>query len=91
VWVSAGSQVAAGSGNYEGRLTVRVERSGSSTAIADVLQVVEAAQARAAPVQRLADQVAGRFAYGVMAASASTLAFWSLAGPRLFPQVDPCP
>jgi Cu2+-exporting ATPase len=37
-------------------------------------------------VQRLADVVAGRFCYGVMAASSATFAFWSLAGANLFPQ-----
>ena len=44
------------------------------------------AQSREAPVQRLADVVAGRFCYGVMAASSATFAFWSLAGANLFPQ-----
>ena len=44
------------------------------------------AQAREAPVQRLADVVAGRFCYGVMAASGATFAFWSLAGADWFPQ-----
>jgi len=33
-------------------------------------------------VQRLADVVAGRFCYSVMAASAATFAFWSLLGAR---------
>lgn len=44
------------------------------------------AQSREAPVQRLADVVAGRFCYGVMAASSATFAFWSLAGTEWFPQ-----
>lgn len=39
-----------------------------------------AAQSREAPVQRLADAVAGRFCYGVMAASALTFAFWQTLG-----------
>lgn len=38
-------------------------------------------------MQRLADQVAGRFAYGVMGASAATFLFWSTLGVRMFPQV----
>ena len=37
--------------------------------------------------QRLADEVSGKFVYGVMGASAATFAFWSLAGTKLFPQV----
>ncbi len=55
--------------------------------MADILRLVESAQGRAAPVQRLADTVAGKFALGVMGCSLATLAFWSLAGPHLFPQV----
>jgi Cu+-exporting ATPase len=57
--------------------------------MADILRLVESAQARTAPVQRLADLVAGRFAVGVMAAATATLAFWAVAGPNLFPQVLP--
>jgi Cu2+-exporting ATPase len=38
-------------------------------------------------MQRLADQVAGWFAYGVMALALLTLTFWTTAGPSLFPQM----
>ena len=62
-------------------------RSGNQTAIADILRLVETAQARTAPVQRLADAVAGKFAYAVMGLSAATFAFWATMGTRLFPQV----
>lgn len=46
-------------------------------------------QARTAPAQRLADQVAGKFTYGVMATAAATFLFWSGIGTRIFPQVRP--
>ncbi|CAL5219715.1 g1607 [Coccomyxa viridis] len=87
VTVSTGSRVAAGAVNCEGRIVVRAERCGNETALADIVHAVEAAQARAAPVQRLADKVAGGFAVGVLALSTATFAFWAAAGPRLFPQV----
>ncbi len=83
----AGSAVAAGAVNCEGRITVRAMRCGNATAVADIVRAVEAAQARAAPVQRLADIVAGRFAVGVLGLSAATFAFWALAAPRYMPQV----
>lgn len=54
------------------------------------IRLVEEAQARTAPVQRLADRVSGMFAYGVMGASAATLVFWATAGTHLFPQVLSC-
>lgn len=43
-------------------------------------RLVAAAQAREAPVQRVADAVAGKFCYGVMAASAATFTFWQTLG-----------
>jgi hypothetical protein len=49
-------------------------------------RLVAEAQSREAPVQRLADAVAGRFCYGVMAASALTFAFWQLIGARARPR-----
>ena len=81
-----GAHVTAGTVNCEGRLTLRVEAAGAATAVAEIVRSVEEAQARAAPVQRLADRVAGRFAVGVMAASAATFAFWAFAAPRVLPQ-----
>ena len=38
------------------------------------------AQSREVPLQRIADTVAGKFCYTVMASSAITFAFWALAG-----------
>ena len=57
----------------------------------DNMAAVVGRQAREAPVQRLADTVAGRFCYTVMAASAATFAFWTLAGAaRLRLEVQGC-
>lgn len=75
--------------NCDGQVVVRAEQSGQQTVIADIVRMVEIAQARTAPIQRTADAVAGKFAYGVMALSAATFAFWALVGTRAFPQVSP--
>ncbi|KAI9176258.1 hypothetical protein LWI28_000495 [Acer negundo] len=72
-----GSQVVGGSINLNGTLTVEVRRPGGETAVGDIVRLVEEAQSREAPVQRLADKVSGQFTYGVMALSAAT--FFSLA------------
>ncbi len=56
----AGDSVTAGTVNCDGVLTVQAERAGGDTAMADIVRAVEAAQSRAAPVQRLADQVPPR-------------------------------
>ncbi|MFQ6630116.1 hypothetical protein Gotur_007050 [Gossypium turneri] len=80
-----GSQVAAGSINLNGTLTIEVWRPGGETAMGDIVRLVEEAQSREAPVQRLADKVAGHFTYGVMALSAATFMFWNLFGARIIP------
>jgi hypothetical protein len=58
-----------------------------SMARSDLLSLATLSQARTAPIQRLADTVAGKFAYGVMALSAATFAFWATVGTQMFPQV----
>ncbi|XP_062195434.1 copper-transporting ATPase PAA1, chloroplastic [Phragmites australis] len=81
----AGAEVSAGSINLNGKLTVEVRRPGGETVMSDILRLVEEAQTREAPVQRLADKVAGNFTYGVMALSAATYMFWSIFGSQLVP------
>ena len=83
---AVGDAVAAGTVNCDGAITVRVVSSGEETQVAGIVRMVEAAQQREAPVQRLADSVSGKFVYGVMGASALTFAFWSTVGTKIFPQ-----
>ncbi|KAJ6814748.1 copper-transporting ATPase PAA1, chloroplastic isoform X1 [Iris pallida] len=80
-----GAEVAAGSINLNGTLTIEVKRPGGETVMGDIVCLVEEAQTREAPVQRLADKVAGHFTYGVMAFSAATFMFWNLFGSQLVP------
>jgi Cu2+-exporting ATPase len=48
---------------------------------------VETAQTRKAPVQKLADTVAGYFTYGVMAIAAITFLFWYFLGTQIWPEI----
>ncbi|KAK3031485.1 hypothetical protein RJ639_035999 [Escallonia herrerae] len=80
-----GAEVAAGSINLNGTLTIEVQRAGGETAMGDIVRLVEEAQSREAPVQRLADKVAGHFTYGVMSLSAATFMFWNFFGARILP------
>ncbi|KAH9606408.1 hypothetical protein KSS87_005377 [Heliosperma pusillum] len=80
-----GDDVSAGSINLNGTLTIEVQRPGGETTMADIVRLVEEAQSREAPVQRLADKVAGNFTYGVMALSAATFIFWNLFGSQILP------
>jgi P-type Cu+ transporter len=49
--------VTAGSINLNGKLTIEVRKPGSETVMANIIRLVEEAQTREAPVQRLADKV----------------------------------
>jgi len=80
----AGAKVSAGSLNWEGPLDVRAVETGASCMISRVAKVVEEAQAKEPPAQRLADVVAGKFVYGVMGISALTYAFWATLGSKVF-------
>jgi Cu2+-exporting ATPase len=82
-----GDRVMAGTLNQSHAVVIEATRTGSETALAHIIQSVAAAQARKAPIQRLADQVSGYFVYGVMVIAALTFLFWSLIGIRLWPEV----
>jgi Cu2+-exporting ATPase len=85
--VQPGSELAAGQLNLEGSLDVEVLRCGAESAIARIVNLVERAQARKAPIQGLADRVAGRFSLGVLLLAVATLLFWWLWGSRQWPGV----
>jgi Cu2+-exporting ATPase len=84
---SAGSELAAGSLNLEAPLTLEVLRPGSQSAVARIVALVEQAQARKAPIQGLADRIAGRFSVAVLLLALATLLFWWGWGTRLWPAV----
>ncbi|MEX1316028.1 MAG: cation-translocating P-type ATPase [Synechococcaceae cyanobacterium] len=82
-----GAELAAGSLNLLSPLLLEVRRSGADSAIARIIHLVEQAQARKAPIQGLADRVAGRFTLGVLALAVATFLFWWLWGADRWPQV----
>lgn len=83
----AGTVLDAGSLNLEAPLVVEASRCGRETAIARIVHLVERAQARKAPIQGLADRVAGGFTQFVLALAAATFLFWWLWGAVLWPWV----
>jgi len=83
----AGDRVAAGTLNQTGVLVVEVTRAGRETTLAQIVRLVEQAQTRKAPVQQLADAIAGYFAYGVMAIAVLVFLFWALLGTVFWPAV----
>jgi P-type Cu+ transporter len=80
VEVEPGAEVPGASVNAGGRLVVRATRVGADTALAQIARLVTEAQSGKAPVQRLADRVAGVFVPVVVAIAVGTLGFWLGAG-----------
>ncbi|SCL17125.1 Cu+-exporting ATPase [Micromonospora pallida] len=76
VEVAPGDEVAGATVNRSGRLVVRATRVGAETQLAQMAKLVEEAQSGKAPVQRLADQVAGVFVPVVIGLAVGTLGFW---------------
>ena len=78
-----GATVAGGTLNTSGALTIRATRVGADTALAQIVRMVEEAQADRAPIQRVADYVAARFVPAVILIAALTFAVWMWLGPGL--------
>ena len=79
----AGSAVTGGAVNQEGLLLVRTSAVGAESTLARIVRLVETAQAKKAPIQRLVDQVSAVFVPVVLGVALITLLAWGLgaAGP----------
>jgi P-type Cu+ transporter len=75
-----GDWVVGGTVALTGRLIVRAERVGQDTQLANLIRLVERAQAQKAAIQRLADKISGVFVPTVLVLAAATLAGWLAAG-----------
>jgi P-type Cu+ transporter len=78
----SGDHVIGATVNGTGALVMRAERVGSETMLAQIVQMVSHAQRTRAPIQRLADKVAGWFVPAVIAVALVTFLVWALVGPQ---------
>ncbi|MEL6900284.1 MAG: heavy metal translocating P-type ATPase [Cyanobacteria bacterium J06606_4] len=83
----AGDPVVAGSLNQSGVITLEVTKTGADTTLGQMIQLVETAQTRKAPIQGLADLISGYFTYGVLTCAVLTFCFWYFIGTPLWPEV----
>ena len=75
----AGDKVIGATLNTNGALVMRSERIGSDTVLSQIVQMVAQAQRSKAPMQRMADVVAGYFVMAVVAIAVTTLFVWGLS------------
>jgi Cu+-exporting ATPase len=77
-----GARVIGGTVNQSGGLVLRADKVGRDTMLARIVDMVARAQRSRAPIQRLADRVAGWFVPAVIAAALLAFAAWMLFGPE---------
>ena len=77
---AVGDRVTGATRNCDGTLDARATAVGRDSVLAGIVRLVEDAQSRKAPVQRLADRLAGRLVPAVLAVAGLTFVAWSLVG-----------
>jgi Cu+-exporting ATPase len=78
---AAGAKVTAATMNQTGSFVMRAEKVGADTLLSQIVHMVAAAQRSRAPIQRMADQVAGWFVPAVVGVAILTFVAWMLWGP----------
>jgi len=78
---TTGDRVTGATVNGTGSLIMRAERVGADTMLAQIVRMVSEAQRSRAPIQKLADQVAGYFVPAVLGIAVVTFAVWATVGP----------
>jgi Cu+-exporting ATPase len=78
----AGDPVIGATVNGTGALVIRTEKVGRDTLLSQIVQMVAEAQRSRAPIQKLADRVAGYFVPAVIGAALVTFIVWGLWGPQ---------
>ncbi|SDG95952.1 Cu+-exporting ATPase [Bradyrhizobium sp. Rc2d] len=78
----SGAKVIAGTLNQSGSFIMRADKVGRETLLSQIVQMVADAQRSRAPIQRLADQVAGWFVPTVIVVALAAFAAWSWFGPE---------
>ncbi len=79
---TAGDTVIGATVNQTGSIVIEATKVGAQTLLAQIVEMVAAAQRSRAPIQKLADQVAGYFVPAVILAAVITFAVWASVGPE---------
>ena len=85
--IKKGDKLLNGSLNLNSSLRLKVIKVGSETSLAKLVTLIESVQAQKPPIQRLADQIAGKFTYFVLFTSISSFFFWWKFAIKIWPNL----
>lgn len=84
---NVGENLLNGSLNLNSTLKLKVTKVGAETSLAKLVNLIESTQSQKPPIQRLADQIAGKFTYFVLFSSIVSFFFWWKLSPKLWPNL----
>ncbi len=85
--VHPGKHLLNGSLNLNSTLRLKVKQVGDETSLAKLVNLIESVQYNKPPIQRIADQIAGKFTYLVLFMAASSFFFWWKVAKRIWPDL----
>jgi len=85
--VSKGVYVSNGSLNLNSTLRLKVEKVGKESSLAKLVNLIESIQANKPPIQRIADNISGKFTYFVLLIAASVFFFWWKVAYKIWPNL----
>ncbi len=85
--VDSGEHLMNGSLNLNSTLRLKVIKVGDETSLAKLVNLIESVQNNKPPIQRIADQIAGKFTYIVLLMATSSFFFWWQGAKRIWPDL----
>ena len=87
IQASKGENLLNGSLNLNSTLRLKVQKVGSNTTLAKLVNLIESVQAQKPPIQRLADEISGKFTYFVLSTALISFLFWWKFALRIWPNL----
>ena len=85
--VKEGESLSSGSLNLNSTLKLRVQKVGGESSLAKLVNLIESVNANKAPIQRIADKVAGKFTYFVLLFATLSFFFWWKVAKQIWPNL----
>ena len=85
--VKEGENLSSGSLNLNSTLKLRVQKVGGESSLAKLVNLIESVNANKAPIQRIADKVAGKFTYFVLLFATLSFFFWWKVAKQIWPDL----